>query len=73
MNEAIATFPNIRSIINKTQMKELKEVVREQKIRRNYKVTQERCCPPKNILMPTFITDEKFGRIIERLKSYQVD
>ena len=42
--------------------------------RRSSPTFQEKCCcPPKNVYMPSFITERKFDQLIDRLKEELTD
>lgn len=41
--------------------------------RSSSKFEEKCCCPPKNVYMPTFITDHKFDELVDHLKEEKTD
>ncbi|XP_062527188.1 uncharacterized protein LOC134199714 [Bombyx mori] len=81
INEDVAEFLHLRGIIKDEDLTEIKEYAKttsestaeksKSRSRRTNEGTEEEqcCCPPRNVMMPTFITDKKFDEVVNRLKS----
>lgn len=82
INEDMAEFMDMRGLLKEDELHKLKdEITKVKETEESIKVNNTRtrrdgsevdaedcCCPPRNVMMPTFITENKFNRTLDRIK-----
>lgn len=73
VSEEVKTYKQNVEMSKKSTSLSPKELVREKRLRRsNDEFEDQCCCPPRSMMMPTFVTENKFNEIAERFNKKEV-